>query len=95
VDAVELRRDDCARWNMMNADRPERPGIRVKDRKQITPDERVPLELSDHERELILKHTFAADDLTGRLRIVRRPRADHRYRKGWRHRWSRSGSRGR
>jgi hypothetical protein len=58
---------------MMNADRPERPGIRVKDRKQITPDERVPLELSDHERELILKHTFADDDLTGRLRIVRRP----------------------
>jgi hypothetical protein len=58
---------------MMNADWPERPWIRVKDPKQITPDERVPLELSDHERELILKHTFADDDLTGRLRIVRRP----------------------
>ena len=57
----------------MNADWPERPWIRVKNRKQITPDERVPLELSDHERELILKHTFAGDDLTGRLRIVRRP----------------------
>jgi hypothetical protein len=73
VDAVELRRDDCARWNMMNADWPERPGIRVKDRKQITPDERAPLELSDRERELILKHTFADDELTGRSRIVRRP----------------------
>ena len=50
---------------MMNADRPERLRIRVKDRKQITPDEKVPLELSDHESELILKHTFADDDLTG------------------------------
>jgi hypothetical protein len=30
------------------------------------------LELSDRERDLILKHTFADDDLTGRLRIVRR-----------------------
>src|SRR6266849_1616615 len=39
---TQLRRDDCARWNnMMNADWPERPWIRVKDRKQITPDERV------------------------------------------------------
>jgi hypothetical protein len=48
-------------------------GIQVKDRKQITPDEPVPLELSDRECELILKHTFADDDLTGRLRIVRQP----------------------
>ncbi len=45
----------------------------MKDRKQITPDEKVPLELSDRERDLILKHTFADDELTGRLRIVRRP----------------------
>ena len=58
---------------MMNADWPERPWIRVKDRKQITPDERVPLELSDRERDLILQHTFAHDQLTGRLRIVPRP----------------------
>ena len=58
---------------MMNADWPERPWIRVKDRKQITPDEEVPLELSDRERDLILKHTFADDELTDRLRIVRRP----------------------
>jgi hypothetical protein len=58
---------------MMNADWPERLGIRAKDRKQITPDEKVPLELSDRERDLILKHTFANDELTGRLRIVRRP----------------------
>jgi hypothetical protein len=57
----------------MNADRPERLGIPVKDRKQITPDEKVPLELSDRERDLILKHTFANDELTGRLRIMRRP----------------------
>jgi hypothetical protein len=47
--------------------------MRAKDRKQITPDERVPLELSDRERELILKHTFAHDELTGCLRIVSRP----------------------
>jgi hypothetical protein len=31
------------------------------------------LELSDLERELILKHTFANDELTSRLRIVRQP----------------------
>jgi hypothetical protein len=65
---------------MMSADRPERLGIRVKDRKQITPDEKVPLELSDRERDLILKHTFADDELTGRLRIVRRPGEPRVYR---------------
>ena len=43
------------------------------DRKQVPPDQKVPLELSDRERELILKHTFADDELTGRLRIVPRP----------------------
>ncbi|MFH1843491.1 MAG: hypothetical protein ABIF77_09830 [bacterium] len=45
----------------------------TKDRKQIRPDEKVPLELSVRERELILNHTFADDELTGRLRIVRQP----------------------
>jgi len=49
---------------------PARP---AKDRKQVTPDQKVPLELSDRERELILKHTFADDELTGRLRIVPTP----------------------
>ena len=48
---------------MMNADWPERPGIRVKHRKQITPDEQVPLELSDRERELIaLKYGAAINN---------------------------------
>jgi hypothetical protein len=42
-------------------------------RKRIRPDEKVPLDLNDRERELILQHTFADDDLTRRLRIV--PRA--------------------
>jgi hypothetical protein len=42
-------------------------------RKRIRPDEKIPLELSDHERELILKHTFAGDELIGRLRIVPKP----------------------
>ena len=31
------------------------------------------MELSERERELILKHTFADDELTGRLRIVPTP----------------------
>ena len=61
----------------MNADWPERAGIRAKGRKQITPDERVPLELSDHERELILKHTFAADDLRAVCVLCAGP-ANHR-----------------
>ena len=39
----------------------------------VPPDQKVPLELSDRERELILKHTFSDDELTGRLRIVPRP----------------------
>ena len=31
------------------------------------------MELSDRERDLIMQHTFAGDDLTDRLRIVPRP----------------------
>ncbi len=46
--------------------------IKVKDRKRIRPGETVPLELSDRERELILEHSFAGEELTGRLRIVPR-----------------------
>jgi hypothetical protein len=33
----------------------------------------VPLELTDRERELILKHSFADEDLTCRLRVVPPP----------------------
>lgn len=33
-------------------------------------DETVPLKLSARERELILKHTFADDELTGPLRVA-------------------------
>jgi hypothetical protein len=42
-------------------------------RKRIRPDEKLPFDLNDCERELILQRTFADDDLTRRLRIV--PRA--------------------
>jgi hypothetical protein len=49
---------------------PARP---TKDRKQVPPDPKVPLELNDRERELILKHTFADDERTARLRIVPGP----------------------
>lgn len=41
-----------------------------RERKRIRPDERVPLDLNDRERELILQHTFTDDRLTRRLRIV-------------------------
>lgn len=39
-----------------------------QERKRIRPDEMVPLTLNDRERELILQHTFAGDELTRRLR---------------------------
>jgi hypothetical protein len=53
-----------------------------RERKRIRPDEKVPLDLNDRERELILQHTFAADQLTRRLRIApvqanRRPIVSH------------------
>ena len=44
-----------------------------KDRKRIRPDEKVPLELNDRERELIRKHSFADEELIGGLRIAPRP----------------------
>ena len=44
-----------------------------QERKRIRPDDKLPLDLSDGERELILQHTFADDQLTRRLCIV--PRA--------------------
>jgi hypothetical protein len=39
---------------------------------RIAPNETVPLELNERERELILSHTFADQELTNRLRIVPR-----------------------
>jgi Plasmid pRiA4b ORF-3-like protein len=48
-------------------------GIPPKDRKRIRPDDKVPLELNDRERELILNHSLADEELTGRLRILPRP----------------------
>lgn len=37
---------------------------------RINPGEKVPLKLDERERELILEHTFADDELTNRLRVV-------------------------
>ena len=48
---------------------PEVPKMR------IAPGTTLPLELSDRERELILKHSFAPDELTTMLRIVPPPGA--------------------
>lgn len=45
----------------------------MKHRKQIAVDAKVPLELNERERDLIMKHTFAGNDLTDRLRIVPNP----------------------
>ncbi len=39
-------------------------------KKRIAPGTALPLKLTDQERELILKRSFAPDDLTRRLRIV-------------------------
>lgn len=49
------------------------PGTPPKDRKRIRPDETVPLELHDRDRELILKHSLADEELTNRLRVVPSP----------------------
>ena len=45
----------------------------MKHRKRIAVGEKVPLELTERERDLIMKHTFAGNDLTDRLRIVPSP----------------------
>ena len=42
-------------------------------RKQIAIDEKVTLELTERARDLIIKHTFARNNLTDRLRIVPGP----------------------
>lgn len=48
-------------------------GTAPRDRKRIRPDEKVPVELNDRERELILKHSLADEELTGRLRLAPKP----------------------
>ena len=55
-------------------------GIAAKHRKQIAVGERVPLELNDRERDLIMNHTFAGNDLTDRFRIVPGPGRPPSYR---------------
>ena len=52
----------------------------TKIRKQIAADETVALELSGRERDLIMNHTFAGDELTDRLRVVPRPKEPPVYR---------------
>jgi Plasmid pRiA4b ORF-3-like protein len=44
-----------------------------KQRQRIQPDQEVPLDLSDRERELILEHAFADEVLIGRLRVAPTP----------------------
>jgi hypothetical protein len=45
----------------------------VKRRKRIAVGEKIPLELTERERDLIMKHTFAGNNLTDRLRVVPSP----------------------
>ena len=49
-----------------------KPAFPKPKRIRIQPDEKVPLELNERERELILEHTFADEQLTNRLRVVPR-----------------------
>jgi hypothetical protein len=49
-------------------------------RKQIAVGEKVPLELNERERDLIMKDTFAGNNLTDRLRIVPSPSRRPSYR---------------
>ncbi len=45
----------------------------MKHRKRIAVGEKIPLELTERERDLIMKHTFADNNLTDRLRVVPSP----------------------
>src|SRR5438046_8051254 len=38
--------------------------------KRVQPGERIPIRLTDHERKLILDHTFIGGDLERRIRVV-------------------------
>jgi hypothetical protein len=49
-----------------------KPAFPEPKRIRIQPNEKVPLELNERERELILEHTFADKELTNRLRVVPR-----------------------
>lgn len=42
----------------------------MKHRKRIAVGEKIPLELTERERVLITKHTFAGNNLTDRLRVL-------------------------
>jgi uncharacterized coiled-coil protein SlyX len=45
----------------------------VKYRKRIAVGDKIPLELTERERDLIMKYTFAGNNLTDRLRVVPSP----------------------
>ena len=49
-------------------------------RKRIAPGEKVRIELTTRDRDLIMNHTFAEGDLTDRLRLLPRPGARPFYR---------------
>lgn len=51
---------------------PSKPAFPEQKRIRIQPNEKVLLELNERERELILEHTFADEELTNRLRVVPR-----------------------
>ena len=46
------------------------PVSKPQQQKRIRPDEKIPLRLSQRERQLIIEKTFAPDELTLRLRLV-------------------------
>jgi hypothetical protein len=45
----------------------------VRHPKRIAVGEKIPLELTECERDLIIEHTFAGNNLTDRLRVVPSP----------------------
>jgi Plasmid pRiA4b ORF-3-like protein len=55
-------------------------GMQAKEPKRIRLDDTVPVELNARERELVLEHTFAEEDLTDRLRVVPKPNQTPVYR---------------
>jgi hypothetical protein len=59
-----------AKWNTKSALQPKR----------VRPNEKIPLKLNARERELILEHTFADDDLTAPLHVVPEPNEPSVYR---------------
>jgi hypothetical protein len=48
-------------------------GLAAKHRRQIAVGEKIPLGLNERERDLIMKHTFAGNNLTDRLHLVPSP----------------------